>query len=172
MVAQNIHAIADLSGREVLEWTGMEMALVWEEDESGTPTDVVWEHRSVPYLQLTVLSMWCTDGACFDLVSQFDDGSGFYGLYAAEIQDETRKRLLREFSESPVSVFRTRRLAELPVGVIETVSERRDGQGLVVEALVSVGGAVMRLLSGEVYEDLRIVGIDESVLVQVNGDKP
>jgi hypothetical protein len=168
--AQNIHAIGCLSGREVLEWTGVEMALIWGQDDSGTPIDVVWEHRSVPYLQLDVLSMWCTDGACFNLVSQFDDGSGFHGLYAEEVQDETRRRLLREFSESPV--FRTRRLEELPIGEIKAISERRDGQGLVIEALVSVGGAVMRLLSGEVYEDLRIVEIDESVLVQVNGGKP
>jgi hypothetical protein len=179
MSSRRAHQLSDLDQQEVVGWSAHEMALAenadWEVKDSGwqvpVPGAVVWSHPSVPFLQAIELVAHLADGRIFSLLSQPDDGSAFHGLYLLH-----RQAPWPPPSDSVASIYRTRELAELPVGRITTLTLRRDSTESVMEMMCTVGSKVIRFLSGEVYDRdggrFEIVEGDESILVQVDGKMP
>ncbi|MES2072003.1 MAG: hypothetical protein V4488_16725 [Pseudomonadota bacterium] len=136
-------------------------------------TPIIWEHASVPYRQFTGIDIYMADGEVLSLLSQIDDGSGYYGLYLLERQREDTDRVeQRETS----SIYQVLDLIELPVGVAGVSVNRQNGENAVLEATISIGKNVVRIVAGEVYDDehgvFRIVEPDETILLQLNGERP
>jgi hypothetical protein len=150
-----------LDGAEVTRWLGLEDALAWVEHGDDV-TSVVWQHDSIPFLQLGRLDMRLATGATMSLLSHIE--TGFYVVEALERGDT---------GSSPIS--RWRELRELPVGVLSSFTVRRDGRD-VLELTFAVGSATIRLLAAEVQQEwdgtLRVCEPDESILVQLNGARP
>ncbi len=159
-----------LEGAEVSKWFGFEKALSWveEPEEPYQVTSVVWQHDSVPFLQLGRLDLGLSTGATLSILAQIDSGTGYYGLYLAHGYAEA------DDYSSPTA--RWRELRELPLGVLRLLQIRRDGPHAILEIALLVGSATVRLLAAEVEEQfdgtLRICEPDESVLVQLNGTRP
>lgn len=155
--------IEALEGVEVSQWLGLEHALSWveEPEEPYQVTSVVWQHDSVPFLQVGRIDLRLSTGATLSILGQID---GMYLAHAAEDDYDY---------SSPTT--RWRELRELPLGVLRLLQVRRDGPYL-LEVELLVGSATVRLLAAEVEEQLdgtlRICEPDESVLVQLNGVRP
>ncbi|PKN21413.1 MAG: hypothetical protein CVU65_16915 [Deltaproteobacteria bacterium HGW-Deltaproteobacteria-22] len=174
MAATQVFSIYDLHEQEIVRWVGAEMAIggggycVDEQTvETGwaSATPVVWQDDSIPYRQFTHIDMELADGRVFSLVSQFQDGTDFYGLYLV-LSDAISK--LREADDG--GIYRVRELTDFPTGVTSVRAVRRDGPTSVVEAEFSFREGVIRFLSAEVHErdgGYVIVERDESVLVQM-----
>ena len=164
----NLVPIATLAGRVVTRWSGTEMALAEGREDRG----VCWEDSSVPFLQFTHLDLQVDKGQVLRLLSQIDDGSGQHGFYLEELHEPHALRV----SDDPSSIFRERTLTELPLGEIGIVDLRLDGPNAVVEMRLALSGSEIRLVAAEVYEEhdgsLRIVECDESILIQLNGERP
>jgi len=177
-----VHHISYLEQREVVKWIGTEMALSGGEPVSWADalgnvvnehTPIIWEHVSVPYRQFTGIDIYMDDGEVLSLLSQIDDGAGYYGLYLLERRREDIDRV--EHRETP-SIYQVVDLIELPVGMVGVSVNRKDGENAVLEATISIGKNVIRIVAGEVYDDkhgaLRIVEPDEAILLQLNGERP
>ena len=72
-------------------------------------------------------------------------------------------------------IFRTRHVAEIPCGVVNSVSVRLDESGDLERVELRIGSFTVELIAGEVYESkdgsLTVqLGGDESVLVSVRTD--
>lgn len=164
----SILPLKELSGRVVTRWQGTEMALS-EGESSG---DIRWTNDEIPYLQFTQLDLQLADGRTFRLLSQLEDGTGFHGLYLAELESYAGPTL----TAGPTSIFRERELSELPQGEINISSVRQDGSDAIVEVGLDINGIEIRLVAGEVHEQfdgsLLIVEPEESILVQVNRAGP
>jgi hypothetical protein len=132
---------------------------------------VEWSHSSVPYLQFTTLDMQLANGQTLRLLSQLEDGTGFHGLYLVEVEKVSEPSIEDEWS-----IFRTREIAELPLGLSKVSVLRQDGPSAVIEASISIESHVVRLLAAEVHPRLDgkfdIVEGDESILIQLNGARP
>ena len=134
---------------------------------------VLWEHSSVPYLQLISIDLQMEDGSVYRMLSQLDDGSRsrFFGLYLV-IRDAIENPCTSEIG----SIYRTRELCELPVGSASVVVTETDGPNAVVRMEMGVGGATISFWAAEVGERdggcFEILGPDESILVQVDGIRP
>lgn len=152
-----------LEGREVHQWVGVEMAL--SEGTDGGP--VIWRHPTIPYLQFDRLDAVFDDGEACSILSRLDDGSDYFGVYSPT---GTRECLSLE-PYQPGSIFRTRMLAELPVGKVSDLKAKTDESGNVLELSIGIAGSTVRIVSGEIYETwsdaYKIELIDESLLVQV-----
>ena len=153
--------IETLEGVEVSQWFGFEDALSWVEQPDDQVTSVIWQHDSVPFLQLGRLDLRLSNGATLSILGQLD------GMYLAQAEED-------DYSYSSPTT-RWRELRELPLGVIRLLQVRRDGP-YILEVEFLVGSATVRLLAAEVDEQfdgtLRICEPDESVLVQLNGTRP
>src|SRR5262245_48464124 len=154
--------IEALEGAEVSQWFGLEDALAWVEQPDDQVTSIVWQHDSVPFLQLGRIDLRLSTGATLSILGQID---GMYLTHAAE-----------DDYDYSAPITRWRELRELPTGVIRLLQVRRDGPLLILEVELLVGSATVRLLAAEVDEQLdgtlRICEPDESVLVQLNGTRP
>lgn len=149
---------AELRGRRIASWTGVEMALR-EEGPGGGPQ---FEDPAVPCLQLTLVGAQLVDGV-FVTVSTYWSGARC-GLW-----------LRREFGPAPDwarltgGIYRVRTLPELPAGRVDDVTVVLDDDGAVVEVVLHVEGRPLLLMAGEVEETprggLRFLRRDESVLV-------
>ena len=153
-----------LNGCIVLHWHGIEMALR-EVGEDGLPD---WRDSSVPLLQLDRLDLTLADGTTASIVIYQNDDR--WGLF--------RENALPPSSlctDKPDCIFRSRLLPEIPSGQIRDVSVSLN-EGDIEEVILDVEGVKVRLLSGEVYEQnagsLRVVTLDSSILVQVDGRCP
>lgn len=157
-----------LENKTIARWVGTEMAL---SDGSFGDGPVVWEHSSVPYLQLISIDVLLTDGAVYQLSSQADDGSGYYGLFLTG-RDAMDTAIRPEVG----SIFRTRDLSELPIGVANVVVTEVDGPNSVLRAEISIDGRKISFWAAEAYErdggHFDVVGCDESILIQVDGTRP
>jgi len=165
MLLASLTDFAALRGRRVVRWLGFEMALAEATDESPA----VWRHDSVPYTQFGRIDIHL-ESDMVALLSQMDDGSDFFGLYLQQFEDP-----LRVPDAEKDSHFRTRELHELPVGLIERVEVRAESELKNLELFLWIGGVQLSFLSGEVWEDFKILKIvvpDESILVQVDGKRP
>jgi len=153
-----------LIGRNVIRWVGIEMAL----SEGSESVPVIWQHPSIPYAQFDPLDAFLDDGSAFRFCSQMDDGSDWFGVYSPS---HVEKYLSVKPYEAG-SIFRTREVAELPVGSITGVETKTDDSANVLELFLVIGGSKIRIVSGEVYEtndgSFKIGFIDESLLVQVS----
>jgi len=170
-----------LTGQEVVQWIGTEMAViggkqfnVWSDSESLWKVEheqVEWSHPSVPYLQFTDLDIQLSNGQAMRLLSQLDDGTGFYGLYLVEAE-----RMSEPSVDEASSIFRAREVVELPLGPARLEVVRQDGPTAVVEARIHIGGLEITLLAAEVHSRMDgtfdVVERDESILVQVGGARP
>jgi hypothetical protein len=153
-----------LGGCRVTRWFGIEMALR-DAGPDGLPD---WQDESVPFLQLSRLNLILADGTRAAIITYQNDDR--FGL----CRDDTLPPF--EFLTSePGSIFRERPLDELPPGEIRSVSVLTS-DGDIAEVRLDVDGREVLLWAGEVYEQadstLRVVPMDESILVQVDGRRP
>jgi hypothetical protein len=166
-----IFDVAKLDGQTIVKWVATEMALA----EAGHHWQhVLWRHPSVPYLQLISIDVQLEDGSVYRMHSQLNQGGKHkekFGLYLEE----------RDFIERPAnaendSIFRTRELTELPVGVATVTATEVATPDSVVRAEIFIGGRAISFLAAEVHEreggGLDIAMGDESILMQVDGSYP
>lgn len=160
--------ISSLAGLVVTRWQGTEMALA----EAHAASGVRWADPSIPFLQLADLHLDLANGRVFKFWSQMEDGTGFHGLYLEAVDVFP----VISAPDDPSSIFRGRGLPELPTGAIEISELRQDGPDATVEIRLMVAGTEVRLVAGEVHEQvdgsLRVVERDESILLQLNGMWP
>jgi hypothetical protein len=157
-----------LNGHSIARWVGTEMALSGGGWDTGP---VLWEHSSVPYLQLISIDVLLTDGSVYRVCSQADDGSSYYGLFLGSVES-----LDTPSSPEVGSIYRTRELIELPVGVATVAITEIDGPDAVLRVEIVAGGRTISFWAAEVYERdggfFDVVGCDESILVKVDGARP
>lgn len=159
---------SQLAGHTIVSWVGTKMALSAGPQGEGP---IVWEHPSIQYLQLISIDMMLSDGEVYRVLSQSDDGSGYYGLYL-------ERQVAMEAPSCPESgcIYRTRMLNELPIGAATIAVRESDGPSAVLRVEAIVDGSMVTLLSGEVYErdegNFFVAERDESILVQVDGVRP
>src|SRR5688572_2265681 len=117
MQTPDVYPITYLSRREVVQWIGTEQALSWSEaaalptGEFAECTDVIWTHPDIPYLQLIGIDIYLPDGSVLALLSQLDDGTGYYGLYLLQLP---RPREIDPAPSEHPGIYRTRRMSEFP----------------------------------------------------------
>jgi hypothetical protein len=164
-VEEQVASFRRLEGQTVVQWIGVEMAL----RESGQDGFPHWEDESVPMLQLSRIDLALAGGNSAKIVTYQNDDR--WGL-------SRRDELPPVFSRRPdeTSIFRTRELSELPVGKILGVLVVTDEGEDIAEVQLSIAGHDVRMRAGEVRENndgtLSIIGMDESILLQVDGQKP
>ena len=162
--------VATLNGHSIARWVATEMAL--SEGPLGEGP-ILWEHSSVPYLQLISIDLQLEVGSVYRMLSQLDDGngSGYFGLYLV-----IRNAIERPCAAKPGSIYRTRELSELPVGAATVAVTETLGPHAVVRMQMDVGGATISFWAAEVDERsggcFEVLGPDESILVQVDRMRP
>ncbi|MCB1629205.1 MAG: hypothetical protein KDI48_15860 [Xanthomonadales bacterium] len=163
-MARSLLPISTLDGCQITRWHGTEMA--------HTEHPLRWQHPDVPYLQCISIELALESAAPLQLIAHLPDHSGFHGLYLRPAP----AAMAAAPNCSPGSIFRSRTLAELPLGAARLVQLRRDGPDAVIEISLQIGRDRVSLLAGEVAKGIgntvRIVEPDESILVQVNGKRP
>ena len=123
----------------------------------------------MPFLQLGVVQLTVVETGIVQIGTYQDDDE--FGL--ARRDGETRLAF-----EDPDrdSIYRTRELRELPLGEITAIVIMTDARGIISEVQLTVAGFKVQVRAGEILEDhdgsLRVVLGDESILVQVDGQKP
>ena len=151
-----------LEGAQVSQWFGLEKALDWVEQPDDQVTSVVWQHDSIPFLQVGRVDLRLSSGATLSILGRLD------GMYLAHAMQD-------DYSYSSPTT-RWRELRELPTGVLRLLQVRADGPHVILEVELLVGSATVRLLAAEVDQQwdgtLRICEPDESVLIQLNGTRP
>jgi hypothetical protein len=177
----SLHPLSFLHGREVVGWAGTEMAVnggsesnVWNESKGQWQVEheqVEWSNPSVRYLQFTNLDIHLACGKTMRLLSQLDDGTGFYGLYLMEVEQGAKLG-----AEESWSICRPRELPELPHGLLNIEVLRRREPNAAIEANITIANDTINILAAEVHPraDGRfdIVEGDESLLIQLNGARP
>jgi len=162
---QQVDSLNSLRGCVVLRWVAVETAA----REVGVRGKPQWYDDSVPFLQLDRLDLLLSGGTVVSLATyQSDDMWGIHrcdGLAPLELKPS-----------EPTSIFRTRILNELPVGEINSVGVLMYESRILAGVSLGVQGSNVLLRTGEVYEEadgsLRIVEMDESILVTVDGKMP
>ena len=158
-VEQQLSAFHDLVGCSVIRWAATE----WPMREQGPNGLPAYQDPAVPYLQVNsvyfalehvghrqIATCMNTDtwGLCLDVLYGWPDEDPDSSTYT-----------------------RTRQLWELPVGTIQSTTQRLDADGNIAEVCIVVAGNRITFLSAEVYEDsdgsLRIGPADESILIRV-----
>lgn len=174
----SIQQLSFLQGHEIIRWIGTEMAVnrksnTWSESESQWKLEhgqVEWSNSSIPYLQFTDIDIQLANGTAIRLLSQFDDRNGFYGLYFIEIDEISEPCIGEEWS-----IFCRRDIPELPLGLARIEVLRKDGTNI-IEASIFIAASTIRLLSAEIHpcmnDEFDIVECDESILIQLNEEKP
>ncbi|MCX2947474.1 hypothetical protein [Lentzea sp. NEAU-D7] len=153
---------ADLRGRHVTSWVGVEWALREDVPESGPH---VFHDPEVPCLQLWGLQAVFDDGGVFSVCTfDHDTLSGLWRNRDPEF--EAKLRNARMWGE-PGHGTRWRTLSELPAGEVEQVTCYAD-EDVLAEVLLEIGGRPLLLMAGELYEtwtdELDFHRLDESVL--------
>ncbi len=158
-------SIAHLDGAIIASWIGTEEPLTGE----GTDLEPLeWTHPDVEFSYFGRIDVTLESGLSYRITSYFDqdDGSPF-GLMLNRIDqaDVPAPWIAGEYC-------RTIALAGLPTGKCTVSVVKRQGDA-VIEACVTVGAHVVRLLSGEIYphanDEFEVVEGDEMVLLQLNG---
>ena len=128
-----------------------------------------WYDESVPAFQMDRLDLTLSDGAAASvIICQNDRG------WALCRRDSLQPSKLT--AGEPGCIYRVRSLSELPPGEITAIEVEVDQHGDIAAARLSVGGCEVSLRPGEVHEQfdgsLRVVPMDECVMVQVGGQRP
>lgn len=154
-----------LRGRTVAAWSGIEMAF----REAGPDGRPQWYDAAIPVLQMDRLDLHLADGPVASIMT-YQNGTRF-GLCRRDGEPPTRLPV-----GDPGSIYRVRDLYELPPGEVTAVEVEMDQHGDIAAVFLRVGGREVSLRAGEVYEQidgsLRVVPMDECVLVQVDGSVP
>ncbi|MEN6498676.1 MAG: hypothetical protein ABFD16_30595 [Thermoguttaceae bacterium] len=162
-VQEQIAALKSMYGKTVRRWIGLEMAL--RDNDGGLPE---WENASIPFLQLERIDAVLEDGETARIVTYQNDDQ--WGIW----RHDQLVALLPHSSE--FAIYRTRELDELPLGEITNVEVEADDRGDIAAVRFLVAGHCLTLRAGEVYEEsdgsLKIVWMDESILLDVDGRKP
>ena len=160
-VEGHVLAFRGLAGHSVARWVGNEMA-VRDKGPAGLP---VFHDPAIPYLQVCPLYLEFVTGEACEIHTYQGAGDG-WGLCIDRVYGDAPAEGCEEGS-----IFRTRVLDELPIGLIGDVRIVQDRGGDLVEVSLPVQGHCVTLWSGEIYEEtdgaLLIVRPDESVLVGV-----
>lgn len=156
-------AFEALEGRIVARWEGVEMAV---RDHEGLLPQ--WYDESIPALQLAVFYVILSDESSLRIHTYQNDD-----LYGLMVEEELTPR--QPEANEPNSIFRFRVLRELPCGQISEMSVNLcDGD--IASVQFKIAEHQVRLWAGEVYEDdsgaLTLRGMDESVMVSVDGRRP
>ena len=163
-IEEQIASFHSLSGKCVTQWHGIEMALR-EADENGLP---VFRDSSIPFLQLLELNLTFVDNSTASITTYQNDDR--FGLCY-----EGGSLTSRNLWDEPNSIYRLSLFDTLPTGQIQDVSVSLN-EGDIEEVKLKIEKQEIRLCAGEVYEEfdgsLRIVIMDESILVQVDGKHP
>lgn len=158
-IERQVELLRALSGSSIVRWQGIEVALR-DAGENGLP---VWHDASIPFLQLNRLDMTLVEGFATSIITYQNNDR--WGLYRDDALPPSRL-----LTHEPHSIFRSRLLDELPVGRVQRVAIDVNA-GDIAEVRLYIEGREIRLWAGEVYEQsdgsLRVVPMDESVLVQV-----
>lgn len=158
-------SIAHLDGTTIVSWIGTEEPLTGE----GTDLEPLeWTHPDVEFSYFGSVDVTLDSGLIYRINSYFDrdDGSPF-GLMLNRIDQAAVPLPWREGE-----YCRTIALAALPTGkcAVNVVMRQGDAD---IEARVTVGAHVVRLLSGEIHPrengEFDVVEGDEMVLLQLNG---
>ncbi|MEH1013443.1 hypothetical protein V6U90_10050 [Micromonospora sp. CPCC 206060] len=157
-LAERLQEFAQLAGRRITSWTGVEMALREAADGHGAQ----FADPSVPCLQLLILDATLADGAAVTIGTYQDDTE--WGLWLRPTSGDGGDEDHAELAE----IFRSRPLTELPTGWIDTVSPLVE-HGVLAEVTLYIDGRPLLLIAGEVQESpqdqLLLHRLDESVLV-------
>jgi hypothetical protein len=173
------HSITELNGSIIDRWSGVEMALgggneVLDEcanrDGVLRTTPLVWRHPSIPFIQFTHLDLSLNDGRIVRIIAEAKGVSDSYGLRLEHLQSQN----------SPASapdhpIYRNRELTELPTGAVRVEVVRESSSLAAIDVCLNISGVAVRLVAGEVYERdgrFEIVEADESILMQLNGQRP
>ena len=179
MNSDALQPISALSGTVIKRWSGVEMALgggnevldeFSDQDGAHRTTAMVWEHPSIPFVQFIHLDLALSDGRVVRIISEVEGNSHIYGLHFIESE-----ALAPETAAPKDSIYRRRELPELPTGAVRVEVAREKASSTAIDVYFHVNGAVVRLLAGEVYERderFEIVEADESILIQLNGQRP
>jgi hypothetical protein len=165
--------ISLLDHQEIVGWVGTEMALYGGErsEQGGDYVPPIWEHPSMPFLQLIDVDVQLADGTFYRLEAHLNDGSGFYGFHVFKLLNTPK---YKKYDDT--SIYRTRILSELPLGHASITQRRKSGPNATVEFMLDIGIHRMRFFAAEVYELkpglLKIAEEDEAILLQVNGVRP
>lgn len=160
--AARAQEFAELRGRRVESWVGVEWAL--REDVPGSGPRFL--DPAVPCLQLWGLQAVLDGGGLFSVCTY--DNDTLCGLWRNRHADfETKLQNPRRWDE-PGHGTSWRALSELPVGQVEQVTAFAD-HGMLAEVSLMIGGRPLLLVAGELYETwedtLDFHRLDESVLV-------
>lgn len=158
-VADQVTAFRNLAGYTVTGWVGTEMAFR-EVGPSGRPE---FQDSSIPFLQVCPLYLEIGGGLRQICTYQNDDN---WGLCIADHQSGPPDE-----SQEEGSIYRTRHLAELPIGRVGGVRSALSESGDLIEVTLTLGRREVVLQAGEVYEGwdggLSVIRPDESILVSV-----
>jgi hypothetical protein len=145
----------------VTKWIGEEMAF----REVGSSGEPEFSSPEIPFLQLGVLDMLLESGRVQRVNTYQNDDS--WGLAVEEV-DTPMELMPRETG----SIYRTRILSELPLGVVLEAAVELDEIGDVRAVWLTFDRNRVELTAGEVYESpegtLQIVEPDESVFIRVH----
>lgn len=162
-VQEQIAALKCMYGKTVRQWIGLEMAL--RDNVRGLPE---WENASIPFLQLERIDAMLDEGETARIVTYQNDDQ--WGIW----RHDQFVDLLPHSSE--FDIYRTRELDELPLGEITDVEVKVNDRGDIAAVQILVAGHCLTLRAGEVYEEsdgsLKIVWMDESILLDVDGRRP
>jgi hypothetical protein len=179
MYFDDLQPITALNGAIVERWSGVEMALSGgsevldefaNEDGALQTAPVVWEHSSIPFVQFTHLDLSLRDGRSVRIVAEAKGVSGSYGLRLMQLRGQATN------ADVPGHIiYRKQELPEFPIGAIQVEVLREANSLAAIDVLLSINGVTIRLFAGEVYErdgKYEIVEADETILVQLNGQRP
>jgi len=172
-VKDQITQFRQLVGQTVVRWTGIEMAL----RESGPDGLPQWEDESVQFLQLDRLDL-VLEGADYVRIVTYQNNDRFGLSCQNELPPMNETPPLPEFNSElmEASIFRTREFNAIPTGRIQNVHVVMDDCEDISEVHFWISGHCVVLRAGEFHESndgtLTLVGMDESILFQVNGRKP
>jgi hypothetical protein len=155
--AARVREFAQLRGRQITSWIGVEMALR-EEGADGGPQ---FADPAVPCLQLLTLRASFADGTLVT-VGTYQDDCG-WGLWLRDAASDHSAGLA-----DAAGIFRMRVLSGLPTGEVGSVETFLD-VGVLAEVVLRVQGRPLLLIAGEMHEDIQarlvFTRCDESVLV-------
>ena len=163
-VRRQIAGFQRLSGCVIEEWMGLEMALRSNESTA----DHVFQDPSIRFLQITQL--FAGIAGCPRTMGTYQNDMS-WGLCIEECRNTAWSEHLEAATDG---YFRSRKLTELPLGLVGDVSTTLDDNEL-IEVCLTVAGLRVRLSAGEVYErtdgGYTVKRPDESILISV-GDPP
>lgn len=134
------------------------MAFWGGEDYDEEPPQ--FKSSKCPFLQLGALYLCFASGKALKFITYMSDDTwgimltSELSVHEIELDEGARDR-----------IYRTRKLAELPLGEIESIEVFQEPDKAVSEISISISGKELLMVSGEVSSPIDIVKGDESILL-------